>query len=147
MPTPKVNSWLGWRKFIINTVLISIVWMPSVRMSNNVVYLIWVLVVLLTLGPIRDFFMPTYERLDQCLANAEWCRVFPTTTVFHLPMMYSDHAPILLLPSSQRQRPKNPFDLKTSGSWRKTSTTLRNSAGNNLLNVLSLIKLIFWLQI
>jgi hypothetical protein len=52
---------------------------------------------------------PTYERLDRCLANAEWCRAFPTTTVLHLPMMYSDHAPILLLPTSQRQRPRKPF--------------------------------------
>jgi hypothetical protein len=52
---------------------------------------------------------PTYERLDRCLANAEWCRAFPTTTVLHLPMMYNDHAPILLLPTSQHQRPKKPF--------------------------------------
>jgi hypothetical protein len=30
---------------------------------------------------------PTYERLDCCLANAEWCSSFPTTTIYHLPMM------------------------------------------------------------
>jgi hypothetical protein len=53
--------------------------------------------------------MPTYERLDRCLANAEWCRVFPTSLVLHLPMMYNDHAPILLLSVSNRQRPKKPF--------------------------------------
>jgi hypothetical protein len=27
---------------------------------------------------------PTYERLDRCLANAEWCRAFPATTVLFL---------------------------------------------------------------
>jgi hypothetical protein len=52
---------------------------------------------------------PTYERLDRCLANAEWCRLFPTSSVLHLPMMYNDHAPILLLPTSNRLRPKKPF--------------------------------------
>jgi hypothetical protein len=52
---------------------------------------------------------PTYERLDRCLANAEWCRAFPMSSVLHLPMMYSDHTPILLLPTSQRQRPRKPF--------------------------------------
>jgi hypothetical protein len=52
---------------------------------------------------------PTYERLDRCLANAEWCRLFPTSSLLHLPMMYSDHAPILLLPTSNRERPKKPF--------------------------------------
>jgi len=40
---------------------------------------------------------PTFERLDRCLANAEWCSIFPSTTVFHLPMMYSDHVPILIM--------------------------------------------------
>jgi hypothetical protein len=54
-------------------------------------------------------FMPTYERLDCCLANAEWCRLFPTSSVLHLPMMYNDHAQILLLSISNRQRPKKPF--------------------------------------
>jgi hypothetical protein len=53
--------------------------------------------------------IPTYECLDRCLANAEWCRLFPTSSVLHLPMMYSDHAPILLLSISNRQRPKKPF--------------------------------------
>lgn len=38
---------------------------------------------------------PTFQRLDRCLANAEWCTAFPMTTVYHLPMLYSDHAPIL----------------------------------------------------
>jgi hypothetical protein len=56
----------------------------------------------------RFTFVPTYERLDRCLANAEWCRAFPTTIVLHLPMIYNDHAPILLIPS-QRKRPKKPF--------------------------------------
>jgi hypothetical protein len=45
-------------------------------------------------------------------------------------MMYSDHAPILLLPTSNRQRPKNPFDLKTGGFWKKTFRTLLKPAGN-----------------
>lgn len=53
--------------------------------------------------------MPTCERLDRCLGNAKWCRTFPSTTVYHLHMMYSDHAPIPLLVCAQWQRPNKPF--------------------------------------
>jgi hypothetical protein len=60
----------------------------------------------------RFTFVPTYECLDRCLANAEWCKAFPTTDFLHLPMMYNDHAPILLIPSSQCQHPKNPFHFE-----------------------------------
>lgn len=37
----------------------------------------------------------TFERLDRCLGNADWCQAFPNTVVYHLPMLYSDHTPIL----------------------------------------------------
>jgi len=53
--------------------------------------------------------VPTYERLDRCLGNAEWCMAFPTTTIYHLPMLYSDHAPILAVLNSQRVRTNKPF--------------------------------------
>jgi len=53
--------------------------------------------------------VPTYERLDRCLGNAGWCLMFPATTVYHLPMMYSDHAPILAVLNSQRPRITKPF--------------------------------------
>ena len=52
---------------------------------------------------------PTYERLDRCLGNADWCSAFPTTTLYHLPMMKSDHAPILAVLDSKRPKPKKPF--------------------------------------
>jgi hypothetical protein len=53
--------------------------------------------------------IPTYERLDRCLGNAEWCLAHPNTTIYHLPMMYSDHAPILVVLNSQRPRINKPF--------------------------------------
>jgi endonuclease/exonuclease/phosphatase family metal-dependent hydrolase len=53
--------------------------------------------------------VPTYERLDRCLGNAEWCRAFPSTTIYHLPMMYSDHSPILAVLNSTRPRIHKPF--------------------------------------
>lgn len=52
---------------------------------------------------------PTYKRLDRCLANADWYTAFPTTMVYHLPMMKSDHAPILAVPESSRPRTRKPF--------------------------------------
>uniref|UniRef100_J3M5K5 Endonuclease/exonuclease/phosphatase domain-containing protein n=1 Tax=Oryza brachyantha TaxID=4533 RepID=J3M5K5_ORYBR len=51
----------------------------------------------------KDFVM---QRLDRCLANIEWRNHFPNTAVYHLPLIYSDHAPILALlsPSTNRSR-------------------------------------------
>jgi hypothetical protein len=41
---------------------------------------------------------PTFERLDRCLVNAEWCNAFPISNVYNMPLIYnlSDHAAILL---------------------------------------------------
>ena len=56
--------------------------------------------------------VPTYERLDRCLGNADWCLAFPSTTIYHLPMMYSDHATILAVLNSQRPRTNKPFHFE-----------------------------------
>lgn len=53
---------------------------------------------------------PTFQRFDRCLANAEWCMAFPATAIFHLPMIYSDHAAILaVLHSNTSRKPKRQF--------------------------------------
>jgi hypothetical protein len=53
-----------------------------------------------------------FERLDRCLANDEWCGVFPNTNVFNLPIMFGDHAPILVSTESQFRRPKHHFKFE-----------------------------------
>ena len=53
-----------------------------------------------------------FERLDRCLANAEWCDVFPNTNVFNLPIILGDHAPILISTESQFRRPKLNFKFE-----------------------------------
>jgi endonuclease/exonuclease/phosphatase family metal-dependent hydrolase len=37
---------------------------------------------------------PTFERLDHCLVNAEWCNAFPISNVYNMPLIHSlsDHA-------------------------------------------------------
>ena len=35
--------------------------------------------------------------------------MYPNTTIYHLPMMYNDHAPILAILNSQRPRISKPF--------------------------------------
>lgn len=52
---------------------------------------------------------PIYERLDRCLGNTGWCLAYPNTTIYHLPMMYNDHAPILVVLNSQHPRINKPF--------------------------------------
>ena len=44
-----------------------------------------------------------------CLGNTEWCITNPATTVYHLPMLQSDHAPILAVLNSTRIRANKPF--------------------------------------
>jgi hypothetical protein len=57
---------------------------------------------------------PIFERLDRCLANAEWCGLYPNTNVFNLPIIHSlsDHAPILISTESQFRRPKLHFKFE-----------------------------------
>jgi hypothetical protein len=55
---------------------------------------------------------PVFERLDRCLANAEWCDMFPNTNVFNLPIILGDHAPILVSTQSQYRRPKLKFKFE-----------------------------------
>ncbi|XP_074271197.1 uncharacterized protein LOC141595123 [Silene latifolia] len=48
------------------------------------------------------------ERLDRAYANQEWMNLFPSASVSHLPILVSDHAPIILnlfLVSKPRKRP------------------------------------------
>ena len=51
----------------------------------------------------------TFQRLDRCFANVEWSSAHPGTTVYHLPMLRSDHAPILTILNSSRLCTNKPF--------------------------------------
>ena len=87
---------------------------------------------------------PTYERLDRCLANAEWCTIFPRTTIYHLPILYSDHAPILaILESKPTPKPKpfrfenwwlleEDFQTTANASWSKTANNSFHTRTNQL---------------
>ncbi|GJN05486.1 hypothetical protein PR202_ga23115 [Eleusine coracana subsp. coracana] len=55
---------------------------------------------------------PTFQRLDRCLANATWCNNFPNTNVYHLPIIYGDHAPILAIPLSNYVKRKRNFKFE-----------------------------------
>lgn len=55
---------------------------------------------------------PILERLDRCLVNAEWCGIYPSSNVFNLPIIYSDHAPILLSTEAQTRKHKRNFNFE-----------------------------------
>ncbi|PNT75667.1 hypothetical protein BRADI_1g36516v3 [Brachypodium distachyon] len=40
---------------------------------------------------------PLYERLDRFFANPKWSDMFPNANVYNLPIMLSDHAPVLAM--------------------------------------------------
>lgn len=87
---------------------------------------------------------PTYECLDRCLANAEWSKIFPRTTIYHLPILYSDHAPILaILQSKPSPKPKpfrfenwwlleEDFQTTVNGNWRRTANNYFHTRTNQL---------------
>jgi hypothetical protein len=57
---------------------------------------------------------PTYERLDRCLVNADWCDVFPISNVYNMPIIHtlSDHAAILLSTEGQVRKIKKTFKFE-----------------------------------
>ena len=55
---------------------------------------------------------PTFERLNRCLGYVEWCQAYPSTIVYHLPMLYSDHAPILAIMAPNCPKPKRRFKFQ-----------------------------------
>lgn len=60
----------------------------------------------------RYVSMPTYERIDRVLANAEWCALFPNANVYNLPIIWSDHAPILTVLHSKYKKPSYTFKFE-----------------------------------
>ncbi|PNT77856.1 hypothetical protein BRADI_1g69641v3, partial [Brachypodium distachyon] len=58
---------------------------------------------------------PVYERLDSCLANADWCASFPNTNVYNLPIILIDHTPGLTITGSSFRRPR--FHFKFENWW------------------------------
>jgi endonuclease/exonuclease/phosphatase family metal-dependent hydrolase len=83
---------------------------------------------------------PIFERLDRCLANAEWCTLFPNTNVFNLPIILSDHAPILVSTESKHQRPRLHFNLKIGGLMKKIFSVLPKMLGLLQLVGLSMLE-------
>ena len=59
----------------------------------------------------RFFSNPIYERLDRCLANADWCNTFPISNVYNMPIFHniSDHAAILLSTDGKVKQIKKSF--------------------------------------
>jgi hypothetical protein len=57
---------------------------------------------------------PTFQRLDRCLVNVEWCNAFPISNVYNMPLIHSlsDHAAILLSTDGPVRKIKKPFKFE-----------------------------------
>ena len=62
---------------------------------------------------------PLFQRLDRCLANHEWCMLYPNTNVYNMPLLhcFSDHALILCSTDGKARKVRNTF--KFVNWWRK----------------------------
>uniref|UniRef100_J3N6X5 Reverse transcriptase domain-containing protein n=1 Tax=Oryza brachyantha TaxID=4533 RepID=J3N6X5_ORYBR len=77
------------------------------------------------------------QRLDRCLANIEWLNSFPNTSVFHLPLLYSD--PILA--KIDTARPCYRFCFKFENWWlreRDFGLTVSQAWASSTLNPFAL---------
>jgi hypothetical protein len=55
---------------------------------------------------------PTYEHLDRGLVNPEWCVVYANTNMFNIPIILSDHAPILISTNGTYRKPQKQFKIE-----------------------------------
>lgn len=79
---------------------------------------------------------PIFERLDRCIANAEWCDVYLNTNVFNLPIIHSlsDHAPILITTESQVRRPKLNFKFENWWTFEEDFQGIAKNAWASTVN-------------
>jgi hypothetical protein len=85
---------------------------------------------------------PIFERLDRCLANAEWCAVYPNTNVFNLPIIHSlsDHAPILISTESQFRRRKLHFKFENWWPFEEDFQGIAKNAWASSVNKTSMLE-------
>jgi phage host-nuclease inhibitor protein Gam len=93
---------------------------------------------------------PTYERLDRCLVNAEWCTNFPVSNVYNMPIIHSisDHAAILLSTDGPVRKIKRSFKFENwwlkecdfqslaKTDWSSTANKSFNARTNHLAGTL-----------
>lgn len=53
-------------------------------------------------------------RLDRALASSEWLDTFPDTSVTHMPMIESDHSPLLVTTERVEARPRSRFHFQAA---------------------------------
>ncbi|XP_074301459.1 uncharacterized protein LOC141632849 [Silene latifolia] len=72
------------------------------------------------------------ERLDRAYAKSEWLQLFPVASVFHPPILISDHAPIILkfFPSIKNRR--RPYRLD---NWCLHSPEIAQMVDNNACQI------------
>jgi hypothetical protein len=95
---------------------------------------------------------PTFERLDRCLVNAEWCVDYPISNVYNMPIIYSisDHAAILLSTDGPIRRIKHSFKFenwwikeqdfqdRAKSAWLSTTNKPFSSRTNHLAGTLKI---------
>uniref|UniRef100_A0A803L9V7 Uncharacterized protein n=1 Tax=Chenopodium quinoa TaxID=63459 RepID=A0A803L9V7_CHEQI len=55
---------------------------------------------------------PIYEQLDRAYANDEWRFSFPDAFLWNLPLMFSDHGPIILQLKRRRDKKCTPYKME-----------------------------------
>ncbi|KAK9265469.1 hypothetical protein L1049_012595 [Liquidambar formosana] len=61
----------------------------------------------------REGIDAIFERLDRVLVNLDWLNDYPNAWVDNLPIMGSDHGPILLVTDKETNKGRKPFKFET----------------------------------
>lgn len=72
---------------------------------------------------------PIYQRLDRCLVNLDWYASYPNTEVLNLPIILSDHAPILVFTNGNFASLSRLSNLKIGGCSRRIFRFMLKQSG------------------
>ncbi|CAN1806118.1 hypothetical protein LINPERHAP1_LOCUS24559 [Linum perenne] len=57
------------------------------------------------------------ESLDRCMGNAEWFKLFPDSTTYHIERLKSDHRPILVRTLNSAKHNLSPRPFRFNAAW------------------------------
>lgn len=117
-PNKVLGYWLGILIMFCILMKIEVVLSVGPLLPTLVFRTLWTLLGCLTLGSQATSSLGTnrrqglaniQERLDRSLSSASWLQAFPDTTVANLPLVSSDHCPVLLCPMGSSLVSSKPF--------------------------------------
>lgn len=82
----------------------------------------------------RSGWANSKERIDRAFANQQWVMLFPRAVVKHLPLLASNHAPIVLFTEGEHRGIRRLFKFEEIWTRDNNSLLVVENAWNSLLD-------------